>query len=474
MDMTFQNLANLRAVLCKVGGLAVLSVAAVNVLLHPGLVLLLLLGAAGALFIFGHADLGVWLIVPLTPVETLGPLNFALAKPAKLALTVVVTSALFAGSSKYRLTPVKDPYRWPFFLVFVTGFFATLLATSPFTSAVGLASILIFVLYYTAALRSAVLVGKGPQLLRIVLWGGVVSSALCLIQLIQGYNSILASAEQQIMQAEGVVDTNWPTLYRGAAAFNGPSAAGAFLGIATIVALAHAQVFRKWRTGYFLAALACLVGVLATFSRGALLGSLAGFVFSSWAMGFLTRRHLLILGSLAALALPWLFATPGVKAYLRLGTDLVSVSESRVDAWQAAFVILKRHPVFGIGFYEFQGISQGIEGFSDTPLHPHNGFLKALVEQGPLGGCAYLFFLATFLRTARKGLRQAGSADDKWVLGSIAGAGISLFTQELFDANLTLGGSSIAILFATLLGIQVSLPATIAAKYIPPGEFLAL
>ena len=34
--------------------------------------------------------------------------------------------------------------------------------------------------------------------------------------------------------------------------------------------------------------------------------------------------------------------------------------------------------------------------------------------------------------------------------------GASLFTQELFDANLTIGGSSIAILFAILLALQAS------------------
>ena len=40
--------------------------------------------------------------------------------------------------------------------------------------------------------------------------------------------------------------------------------------------------------------------------------------------------------------------------------------------------------------------------------------------------------------------------------GAIAGEGASLFTQELFDANLTIGGSSIAILFAILLALQAS------------------
>jgi hypothetical protein len=43
------------------------------------------------------------------------------------------------------------------------------------------------------------------------------------------------------------------------------------------------------------------------------------------------------------------------------------------------------------------------------------------------------------------------------MFGSIGGIGVCLFTQELFDAGFTMGGSSLAILFATLLGLQVSL-----------------
>jgi hypothetical protein len=44
-----------------------------------------------------------------------------------------------------------------------------------------------------------------------------------------------------------------------------------------------------------------------------------------------------------------------------------------------------------------------------------------------------------------------------WILCSIAVIGLSLFAQELVDAGLTMGGSSIAILFSLLLGLQTGL-----------------
>jgi O-antigen ligase len=319
-----------------------------------------------------------------------------------------------------------------------------------------LVSICIFVFLYGSVGASRALVGQRERVLAAVMWLGALCSVLCLAQLMFGYDGVLGSPEQRAMQAEGVLDTFWPGIERGSATLNGPSAAGAFCAIAGVIALTR-TLTQNSRIRDLTLAVLCAGGVLATFSRGALLGLLAGCAFACWAMGFLSRRRLWLVGGLVASLLFLGFATENVRNYLRLGSDLVSVSESRVDAWQATRIILAHHPIFGIGFYEFRDVAQGIEGFSDTPLHPHNGFLKALVEEGPVGGLGYLLYVAFFLRFGLRAIRGNGEKDFRWAHGAIAGAGVSLFTQELFDANLTVGGSSIAILFATLLGLQVSL-----------------
>lgn len=438
--------------------LALLLVAAVSgsvLVLHPGSVLLVLLVVAALVFMFERPDLTIWALVLATPLETFGPVTFLMTKSAKLALASLVAGALYWNSANRR-SGDADPYRWPLLLIVTSGFFSTLLARSPWSSLAGLVSIVIFALLYQSVRSSGLLAGKGHALLRAVMWPGILCSLLCVAQLLFGYDGLLGSPEQRAMQAEGVVDTFWPGIERGSATMNGPSVAGAFCAIAGIIALTRALMFRRSRLRMLSVALFCAGGVLATFSRGALLGLLAGCGFASWAMGFLSKKRLWLISAFALPLITISFAAEDVRNYLRLGTDLVSISESRVDAWQATRTILASHPVFGIGFYEFREFAQGIEGVSDTPLHPHNGFLKALVEEGPIGGLGYLLYVAVFLRTASRAIRENADKDRRWMHGAIAGVGISLFTQELFDANLTIGGSSIAILFAILLAVQVS------------------
>ena len=456
----------------RLGVLLVVAVSVAVLALHPVSVLLVLAVVAGLVFMFERPDLTIWALVIATPLETFGPVTFLMTKSAKLALASVAAGVLYWNSANRRPGDA-DPYRWPFLLIVTSGFFSTLLARSLLSSLAGLASILIFVLLYQSVRVSGLLVRKGRDVLQAVMWPGVLCSLLCLAQLLFGYDGLLGSPEQRAMQAEGVVDTFWPGIERGSATMNGPSVAGAFCAVAGVIALTRALVFRRSRLRVLGVALLCAAGVLATFSRGALLGMLAGCGFASWVLGFLTKKRLWVIAGVAIPLILISFAAENVRNYLRLGSDLVSVSESRVDAWQATRTILARHPVFGIGFYEFREFAQGIEGVSDTPLHPHNGFLKALVEQGPTGGLGYLLYVASFLKTASRATRRSADESLRWVHGTIAGVGVSLFTQELFDANLTIGGSSIAILFAILLAVQVS-SSDISCNAPSPAGHLAL
>jgi O-antigen ligase len=442
------------------GLLAVLGVAVAFAVSSPGLAALTLLSVPIALYILGRPDLGLWLVVALTPVETFLNVDFLLTKAVKLALVALVTCGLWLASgqrSQGEMEKLKDPYRLPMCLLLLTGFVASLLASSPAKSAIGLASLLLFVSYYFMARDSRVLLPLGPRLLRTIILVAVPTAVLALLQLFQGYGGMLGSREQQAVEASGELATLWPSIQRASATLNSANAAGAFLAVASLILIVHSAVFRKHRGGFLFLFALCVLGVLATFSRGALLGLILGLTFALWGLGgFKIRRRTTLIISAVAVVIGVAFSFEEVRGYLRLGVDAVSTSATRVDAWRAAASIIRRNPFVGIGFYEFQSASQGIIGDVDTPLHPHNGFLKAIVEQGPIGGFAYLLFLFAFLKTTIRSMRRfSQNLENRWMFGSIGSIGVCLFTHELVDAGFTIGNSSIAILFVTLLSLQV-------------------
>lgn len=439
----------------KCGQLLLVSALIVSVVVNPLLSAVLVLALGAVFFVHERAELAFWIVILLTPLETIGPITFEMTKIIKLGLTALVALVLYLdtlGGTKQQ--EGSDPYRWPFILVLISGIPASLLAKSPLISFAGLLTFFIFVFLYYAVRRHPALASQGPLMMKVVVAGAVVSAVLCLYQMTHGYSGIWGSTEQQSLESDQSYDTLWPLISRASAAFNGPNAAGAFLAIGSIAALMHVQLFRQFRWGYLLAFLICWAGVLSTFSRGALLGAIAGSIFALWALGWWTRTRAAVLACILAVGVGIVIMDRDVQSFFRLGADLASASPTRLDAWQAASVLIRRNPVFGIGFYEFHDLSQGIVGSSDTPVHPHNGFLKALVEEGPVGGIAYLSFVFAFLLNSKRSLRGITAFNDRWLLASIAGIGTSLFTQELFDAGFALGSSSLAILFSSLLALQ--------------------
>src|SRR5205807_830698 len=100
-------------------------------------------------FIFSCPTAGVWLMVLLTPIEAVGPVSFTASKAAKLVLALLVAAALLS-SVRDDKPWMRSPYFWPFGLMLVSGLISSLLAKSAGTSLLGLVSIAIFVLCYTA------------------------------------------------------------------------------------------------------------------------------------------------------------------------------------------------------------------------------------------------------------------------------------------------------------------------------------
>lgn len=173
-------------------------------------------------------------------------------------------------------------------------------------------------------------------------------------------------------------------------------------------------------TGVVAASIYC---VLFALSRGAYAALLVGVVF----LGFVRNRLLLL--AVVVFLLIWQTIVPPAVRQRVLMTDengeIDHSAASRLSLWDEAMGVFKADPVFGTGFNTYRYESH-VGGYGDT----HNLFVKVLVETGVTG---LILFLAIFSRLFKIGCRLHRTATDPF-LKSI-GLGFSALMVSALVAN---------------------------------------
>ncbi len=141
------------------------------------------------------------------------------------------------------------------------------------------------------------------------------------------------------------------------------------------------------RRGYALVGGLLLVGMLATFSRGALLVGLPALIlFLGWAYGPRGRRYALLTVAVLFLLLVPFFATERFQTLIT-GTGTFRL---RVELWRSALRMVRDHPWLGVGpdnfLYYFQDAYLPRRDYPEPTLsHPHNIVLHFWLTFGILG-----------------------------------------------------------------------------------------
>ncbi len=164
-----------------------------------------------------------------------------------------------------------------------------------------------------------------------------------------------------------------------------------------------------------------LLGLVVSFSKGAYIGS-AGAVL---ALGYLLRRRWLLVLTVVAVVLVMGYGF--VKGIERLN-PLGGSSEARVELWQSAAMMLRDHPLFGVGLDQFLRLrdpGQGSHYIAPEAAttserfasHPHNVVLDTLLQTGWLGLVALGWLVVRMMRRGLRGLSQTQG----WECGLRAG-----------------------------------------------------
>jgi len=170
--------------------------------------------------------------------------------------------------------------------------------------------------------------------------------------------------------------------------------------------------------------LVSLVGLLATYTRGAWLG----FVVGVLALIPATRKgRRLLLGGLIVLGLITLAGPQHLRQrFLTMGDPDDPTVKERVYMWRSGLTMWRQHPVLGVGpggvkrEYESYALPEAVKKRTG---HVHNTPLQVLVERGVLGLAAWVWIWAAFYARGIRLLRRLPSEarqERALVAGSLA------------------------------------------------------
>ena len=159
----------------------------------------------------------------------------------------------------------------------------------------------------------------------------------------------------------------------------------------------------------FIGATACIIllyAVIATQSRGGLLGSIA--VLGIFALSIIRSKVTLI--SLGAIAAVGLYFAAGISDRASGGAAEAGIDASamgRLYAWEAAFKMALDNPLTGVGLNNFYSNYFFYSPHWDGLNHAvHSTWFGVLAETGFLGLIVFIILIGSLLITARKTLNQ--------------------------------------------------------------------
>ncbi|MFA0085842.1 O-antigen ligase family protein [Vibrio sp. E150_011] len=180
--------------------------------------------------------------------------------------------------------------------------------------------------------------------------------------------------------------------------------------LAFSVAIATTNGINKgFRTLSFITSLLLMMAVIATQSRGGLLGSLA--VLGVYAWRLIPSKTLLVF--VASTAMVVLYAVAGISSRASGGAAEAGIDASamgRLYAWEAAFKMALDNPIFGVGlnnfYYNYYFYSPHWDGLNHAV---HSTWFGVLAETGFLGLGLFIIFIVSLVRCATSTLRKLDS-----------------------------------------------------------------
>ena len=356
------------------------------------------------LLIVGWLD-GSLMVLLALPLPALYSTESARVAPALLVTALVCGAWLVRqGTESRRLAVGALPARSMVFLLFaalLSAVFAQQLTTA-LREVVNLILLLTLLVLLTDELRH-----DRAKAAALPIW----------IAAVAGVSGIFA-----VLQTVGVIPTRFDvsgsSLLRATLGFGWPNEAGMFFALslpftAHVIRVSRGQALRVLGV---LAAIACLAGLLATYSRG------------SWIAVLVAPSALVLVGARGAALRFWILVAVGAVLlnvviggvfYARIASLIGDyVVEQRGALMLAGVLMFLAHPLVGVGPGGFgaslEQFGPQIEWLYDYTGSAHNAYVHSAAEMGAVGLIAFVAFFGScfvaLLRSARRGRMDASSS----------------------------------------------------------------
>ena len=318
---------------------------------------------------------------------------------------------------------------------------------------VGMAVKILFILLMAASVYLVVSQTiRSPEEVRKLMWAAAAAAGIIGSYTAVTWIFLLSRGDEgeSYVRAEGI--------------FGSPNALGAFLALAIPPVFALAASENLWwrRLSGYLLAMAAMLGLTLTFSRGAWIATAVGLLVL---LPILKRGWLAVGLSLGLSLTAAMVATAGsvlVRAESVAAAGHDTSYTSRVEIWHASLGMVAEHPLRGVGLGNF-GLVFGKQMVPDLPLladtlimpdEAHNLFLHLAVEVGLVGAGAFAWLLAVGFLRAWQVRRSADRRVKLWSAGLAAGL-VALLIHTTVDVVVYQG--FVTILLFTYLGIMDAL-----------------
>lgn len=199
-----------------------------------------------------------------------------------------------------------------------------------------------------------------------------------------------------------------------------------------------------------LSAMVIFLALLWTYTRSSWLGFGSALI----AVGIMKgkRVSVSILTAVVVISLMMFALSPTM---LKRAKSIFDTSNPRVPIWQSSLLMIKDHPLTGIGIGNYSRVCPDYyKRFSNKELsqsHAHNNLLQMMVTRGIFGLAAFLYlWIVLFKHGILSYLRTDDSYSKALLLGGLA-AMVGLNVSGLFEHNF--GDSEVAILMWLVMGM---------------------